>query len=146
VVRFLLDHLRELGDTEAERSLMKLPGLSWKGARCVMLYGLMRDVFPVDSNTLRILKRTGVVRADAVYRRRELHDAIQALVQTPRRRLLHVNLVVHGQQTCLPLVPKCANCRLSELCPQRGVTRSAVRSMRRRAGLEGCGQSPKPTK
>ena len=117
-----LDFLYSLADADAERILTRLPGLSWKGARCVLLYSLDRDVFPVDSNTFRILKRVGVLRRTAVYRRRELHDSLQTSVAPKHRRSLHVNLVIHGQRTCLPLRPRCRSCVLRDMCPQIGVT------------------------
>jgi endonuclease-3 len=116
-----LDQLRRMSNEEAERVLTRLPGLSWKAARCVLLYSLGRDVLPIDSNTFRILKRTGVLSRRAVYRRRSLHDAIQAAVPAPRRRALHVNLVVHGRRTCLPRAPQCACCTLNAYCPKVGV-------------------------
>lgn len=116
-----LDFLREMTDADAERILTRLPGLSWKGARCVLLYSLGRDAFPVDSNTFRILKRTGVMSDSAVYRRRVVHDALQAAVPAFRRRALHVNLVVHGQRTCLPRDPLCRCCPVLTNCPQIGV-------------------------
>lgn len=117
-----LDFLKPLPDERAERILTRLPGLSWKGARCVLLYSLKRDSFPVDSNTFRILKRVGVIRPSAVYRRRELHDALQDAVPPKRRRALHVNLVVHGQRTCVSLKPRCLACPLQPICPKIGVT------------------------
>jgi endonuclease III len=120
-----LDFLRAMKDEEAERLLTRLPGLSWKAARCVLLYSLGRDVLPVDSNTFRILKRTGVLSRRAVYRRRTLHDAIQVAVPVGRRRALHVNLVVHGQRTCLPRTPKCSCCPLSTSCPRIGLSAGA---------------------
>jgi endonuclease III len=120
-----LDLLRAMNDDEAERLLTRLPGLSWKAARCVLLYSLGREVLPIDSNTFRILKRTGVLSRRAVYRRRSLHDAIQAAVPAPRRRALHVNLVVHGQRTCLPRAPQCACCPLNADCPKVGLRVSA---------------------
>ncbi|MGH8643224.1 MAG: endonuclease III domain-containing protein [Gammaproteobacteria bacterium] len=116
-----LDCLHALSDEEAERFLLKLPGLSWKGARCVLLYSLSRARFPVDGNTFRILKRTGVLCPNSVYRRRELHDALERVVPAARRRLLHVNLVVHGQRTCIPGRPRCPACPLSDFCPRIGV-------------------------
>lgn len=119
-----LDFLHSLSDEEAERVLTRLPGLSWKGARCVLLYSLHRPVLPVDSNTFRILQRIGVLRTDAVYRRRELHDALQRLVPPTRRRRLHVNLVVHGQQTCRSPQPTCSVCPLRSHCPQRGIRKA----------------------
>jgi endonuclease III len=116
-----LDLLHAMSNEDAERLLTRLPGLSWKGARCVLLYALGRDVLPIDGNTFRILKRTGVLSRRAVYRQRTLHDAIQAAVPAPRRRALHVNLVVHGQRTCLPLDPMCPRCPLRVDCPRVGI-------------------------
>ena len=118
--------LRDLPDTDAERALTRLPGLSWKGARCVLLYALQRDVFPVDGNTFRILRRTGVIPSSAVYRRRSLQDALQTAVPAGRRRPFHVNLVVHGQRTCLPATPRCSNCPALGDCRRRGLAALAV--------------------
>jgi endonuclease-3 len=112
-----LDLLQSMSTDEAERFLTRLPGLAWKGARCILLYSLDRDVLPVDGNTFRILKRTGVIPSDALYRRKSLHDALQLTVQPARRRSLHVNLVVHGQRICLPRRPKCPLCPLNQMCP-----------------------------
>jgi endonuclease III len=120
-----LNLLRGMTDEEAEQILTRFPGLSWKGARCVLLYSLGRNVFPVDGNTFRILKRVGVLRSTAIYRRRYLHDALQAAVPAARRRALHVNLVVHGQRTCLPVVPQCPRCPIRSICAMKGVPRMA---------------------
>lgn len=122
-----LDLLRAMNDEEAERLLTRLPGLSWKAARCVLLYSLGRNVLPIDSNTFRILKRTGVLSRRAVYRRRTLHDAIQAAVPAHRRRTLHINLVIHGQRTCLPRAPQCPCCPLNADCPKIGLSGGARR-------------------
>jgi endonuclease III len=111
-----LDSLKGMSDAEAERLLTHLPGLSWKGARCVLLYSLGRDVFPVDGNTFRILRRVGVLRNGAVYRRKPLHDELQRIVHPERRRSLHVNLVVHGQRACRPTAPHCTTCPLRRVC------------------------------
>lgn len=115
-----LDLLKTMSTCDAESFLTRLPGFSWKAARCVLLYSLQRDVFPVDGNTFRILKRTGVLSPGAVYRRRTLHDTLQNAVPAARRRALHVNLVVHGQRTCLPRNPKCSICPLLAMCPKVG--------------------------
>jgi len=117
-----LDFLRTMSTDDAERILLRLPGLSWKGARCVLLYSLGREAFPVDVNTFRILKRTGVIPQTATYRRRSLHDALQSAVAADRRGTLHINLVVHGQRTCLPHSPKCTLCPLNSSCPRIGVS------------------------
>ena len=118
---FSLASLREMDDTGAERFLTMLPGLSWKGARCVLLYSLRRDVFPVDGNTFRILRRAGIIPGSSVYRRKSLHDGLQAAVPVARRRPFHVNLVVHGQRTCLPVTPHCESCSALHACERRGL-------------------------
>jgi endonuclease III len=115
-----LGFLRTLSDEEAERVLTQLPGVSWKAARCVLLYSLRRMAFPVDVNTFRILKRTGVLQPDAIYRRRSVHDGLQAAVPPTRRRALHVNLVIHGQRTCLPRSPHCFRCPVRPICTMNG--------------------------
>jgi endonuclease III len=123
VGRLSLDILRSMSLEDAERFLLGLPGLSWKGARCVLLYSLGADAFPVDINTFRILRRLGVIPRSAIYRRRSLHDALQNQVAIGRRGPLHVNLVVHGQRTCLPRNPRCSLCPLVVTCPRIGMRR-----------------------
>jgi endonuclease-3 len=115
-----LDALRHMADAEAERTLTRLPGMSWKGARCVLLYSLDREVFPIDGNSFRILQRAGVIPLSAVYRRLSLHDGIQEAVDPRLRRRFHVNLVVHGQEVCLPQRPRCEACPAASMCPRRG--------------------------
>jgi endonuclease-3 len=121
-----LDSLREMGNIDAERVLTRLPGISWKGARCVLLYSLDRPVFPVDGNTFRILQRTGVIPLSAVYRRLSLHDALQSAIEPDRRRRFHVNLVLHGQEVCLPQRPRCTTCPAANVCRRRGLPHYSV--------------------
>jgi endonuclease III len=116
-----LDSMRAMSDQECESLLTGLPGLSWKAARCVLLYSLGRDAFPIDGNTFRILKRTGIISSSAAYRRRNSHDAVQNAVPPSLRRRLHVNLVVHGRRTCRPRSPRCPQCPLRRVCPRVGV-------------------------
>ncbi len=82
---YSLDLLHDMEDDEAERFLCRLPGLSWKAARCVLLYSLHRAVFPVDGNTFRILTRFGVLGPKSVYRRRAFHEGLQRSVEPSRR-------------------------------------------------------------
>ena len=113
--------LRKMEDVEAEQLLTRLPGLSWKGARCVLLYSLQRNVFPVDGNTFRIVQRVGAIPTSAVYRRKALHDALQDAIPPARRHRFHVNLVVHGQRTCVPASPQCGGCVALRVCQRRGL-------------------------
>ncbi len=51
--------LKKMSDEECESFLIGLPGVGKKIARCVMLYSLNRQVFPVDIHCLRISNRLG---------------------------------------------------------------------------------------
>lgn len=121
---FSLDGLRTMSVIDAERTLTRMPGLSLKGARCVLLYSLEAQTFPIDSNTFRILIRTGILPKSTVYRRRAVHDLVQESVPRDRRRLFHVNLVLHGQRSCLPREPKCDRCPVVPRCPRIGLAGS----------------------
>ena len=54
-----LTPLKKMSDEECESYLMSLPGVGKKVARCVMLYSLDRQVFPVDAHCWRISRRLG---------------------------------------------------------------------------------------
>jgi endonuclease III len=119
-----LEPLRVMSDEDAEAELRALPGLDIKGARCVLMYSLGREVFPVDSNVYRFMQRYGVLAQSARYRRRSTHDDLQALIPPTAQYALHVNLVVHGQMTCLPQKPLCSTCPVRRTCPTgRGQSR-----------------------
>jgi endonuclease III len=110
-----LDPLRDLDDCSAERFLTSLEGVGKKAARCVLLYSLGRDVFPVDSHCRRVLARLGFLPAGVD--RKAADDFLQELVPTEIRFTLHVNLVHHGRACCVPVRPRCRDCVLLPHCP-----------------------------
>lgn len=110
--------LRAMEDAECEAYLTSLPGVGRKTARCVMMYSLGRDVFPVDSNCWRIGRRLGWVRPtrpDASCSPRDM-DRMQAGIPAQLRFGLHVNLVSHGRACCRPAVPQCDTCLIRQYC------------------------------
>jgi endonuclease III len=109
-----LDPLREMSDGTAELFLMELPGVGLKAARCVLMYSLGRDVFPVDSHCRRVLGRVGLLPASVDRKRAD--EYLQALVPAPIRHSLHVNLVHHGRAVCLPRRPRCQICPILHVC------------------------------
>ena len=107
--------LADMATARAESFLVSLPGVGPKTARCVLLYSLNRQVFPVDSHCLRVLKRLAFV--PETLGRKSAHDVIQDLIPVDLRHDLHVNLVHHGRSLCIPDYPRCELCPLLELCP-----------------------------
>jgi endonuclease III len=110
-----LDPLHDWSDEAAEGFLRSLPGVGPKAARCVLLYSLGRQVFPVDSHCRRVLDRLGFLPAGTD--RKAADDILQALVPGPISHDLHVNLVHHGRTLCVPGTPRCNVCPLLALCP-----------------------------
>jgi endonuclease III len=110
-----LDPLHRFTDEAAETFLRSLPGVGPKAARCVLLYSLGREVFPVDSHCRRVLDRLSFLPPGT--KRKAADDILQALIPPSIRHDLHVNLVHHGRTLCSPGIPRCGECPLRELCP-----------------------------
>jgi endonuclease III len=113
-----LTPLSAMTDSQCEDYLLSLPGVGKKTARCVMMYSLRRQVFPVDSNCWRISRRLGWVRAtrpDRSCSPRDM-DRVQAGIPLHLRFSLHVNFVSHGRTYCLPGNTLCNDCCLLNYC------------------------------
>src|SRR5665213_2600561 len=122
-----LASLRHMSDSDAELFLRSLPGVGPKAARCVLLYSLGRDVFPVDSHCRRVLGRLGFlpVGTDA----KASHDLLQSIVPKGVRRSLHVNLIHRGRSVCVTPRPHCGRCLLLDICATgRGRVNSDIQS------------------
>lgn len=126
-----LSPLRAMSDTECEHYLESLPGVGRKTARCVMMYSLGREVFPVDSNCWRICRRLGWVRPTRPDKSCSPRDMNRVEIGIPPnlRLSLHVNLVSHGRAYCIPSRPRCETCCISQFC----------RTGRRKVALLGSG-------
>ena len=110
--------LHAMSDAECEHYLESLPGVGRKTARCVMMYSLGREVFPVDSNCWRICRRLGWVRPTRPDKSCSPHDMnrVQNGIPPNLRLSLHVNLVSHGRACCIPSRPHCETCCLRQFC------------------------------
>ncbi|MDP2753059.1 MAG: hypothetical protein Q8P40_01520 [Nitrospirota bacterium] len=114
--------LKKMSDEECERFLFSLPGVGKKVARCVMLYSLDRQVFPVDSHCWRIANRLGWNKKTCNSKNCSVKDMdfLQELIPPPIRFSLHVNMVSHGRKICTARYPRCNACTINRYCPQIG--------------------------
>ena len=110
-----LDHLARLPVDDAVAELSRLPGVGPKTARCVLLFALGADVFPMDVHILRIAERLGVLAPKTSDER--AHRIVGALIPQGRRYSAHLNMIEHGRTVCRPTAPKCDACCLLEYCP-----------------------------
>jgi len=121
-----LKPLRKMSDEEAEAFLLSLPGVGKKVARCVLMYSLGRQVFPVDTHCWRIARRLGWIRPtqkDKHCAPRDM-DRLQSKIPPELRYSLHVNMISLGREICTPTAPRCDECPISIWCPRIGVRRS----------------------
>lgn len=115
-----LNNLRNMSETEVLQFLLSLPWVGEKIARCVMLYSLGLNTFPTDVNAIRIFRRTRVL--DRVIgslegvEHRKAQSTIAPWIPADIARTLHVNMVVHGQETCHERNPKCDRCEIRKFC------------------------------
>ncbi len=124
-----LEPLRAMNDRDAEAFLTALPEVGKKVARCVLLYALRRQVFPVDTHCWRIARRLGWVRSTQKDGRCVPRDAdrLQAKIPPELRFSLHVNLVSLGREICTARNPNCAACPIAPWCRRIGVDARAAR-------------------
>lgn len=114
--------LKKMSDEECESYLTSLPGVGKKVARCVMLYALNRQVFPVDSHCWRIAHRLGWSREGRYIWNNGSTDMdyLQTLIPPQLRFSLHVNMVSHGRKICTANKPKCSECVIALFCKKSG--------------------------
>ena len=120
-----LKPLRKMSDKDAEAFLLSLPGVGKKVARCVLMYSLGRQVFPVDTHCWRIARRLGWVRPtqkDKHCAPRDM-DRLQSKIPPALRYSLHVNMISLGREICTPSAPHCDECPISAWCHRIGVPR-----------------------
>ncbi|MHA1933364.1 MAG: endonuclease III domain-containing protein [Promethearchaeota archaeon] len=93
--------------------LINLPGVGAKTANCVLVYAFKIPAIPVDTHVHRLSNRLGWVQTKNP-NKTEL--ALKEVI--PKDLWLDLNrlLVRFGQQTCLPIRPKCDTCPIRDLC------------------------------
>ncbi len=106
--------LTHMDDDAAEVYLESFTGVGPKTARCVLLFALGRDVFPIDTHILRILRRLGALHPDVGAAR--AHREIVPLVPRGRACALHLRLIALGRRVCRPAKPDCGACPLRTIC------------------------------
>ncbi len=110
-----LQYLAGLPAEAAEKDLLKFHGVGRKTARCVLLFALHKDVFPIDTHIERVLKRLGLL-PDGIPAERA-HTFIGPAIPAGRSLALHLNLIFHGRAICHARSPECARCILRRRCP-----------------------------
>lgn len=111
---FDLSFLRDLSDDEVRAFLGRFKGIGSKTVSTVLLLGLGRAAFPVDTHVFRVVRRLGVLNGQRT------PEAAQTFLE-PRippeaRYPMYLDLVEHGRQVCRAKQPLCQRCVLVRLC------------------------------
>ncbi len=99
---------------EIKTRLKDLKGIGPKTLHCLLLFGLGREAFPVDTHVLRVGKRLGLIpeRMDA----ERAHPWMAPLVPRGKALSLHIHLIRLGRSLCRPANPQCSSCWLNKEC------------------------------
>jgi endonuclease-3 len=101
--------------------LLTLPGVGRKTANLVVTLAHNKAGICVDTPVHRITNRWGYVKTKTP------HETEQALrAKLPKKHWIAINtiLVMHGQNICKPLSPRCSRCPVIQYCARIGVTKS----------------------
>ncbi len=123
---FDLRWLADLPVDEARAWLTELDGIGNKSASILLLFGLNRPAFPVDTHVHRVTRRLGLAPDSAS------PDKVMGIVERHAPGAwfypLHLNLIRHGRQVCQARQPRCRACVLRDLCETGRVTVPASES------------------
>jgi endonuclease-3 len=98
--------------------LIKIKGIGRKTANIVLSYGFGKDAIAVDTHVHRIPNRIGWIKT-----RNPEETEVELMKIIDRKYWQQVNslLVLHGQNICRPLSPKCSICPIEKYCKKIGV-------------------------
>ena len=113
--RLSLSFLKKMDSEEIGKTMGPLKGIGPKTIHCLLLFGLRREAFPVDTHVLRIGKRLGFIPEwmDA----EKAHQWAVPFIPKGKSLSLHLNLIRFGRSVCKAKNPSCMTCFLNKECP-----------------------------
>jgi endonuclease-3 len=112
--RLSLSFLGKMDSEEIKNTMGSLKGIGPKTLHCLLLFGLGREAFPVDTHVLRIGKRLGFIPEwmDG----EEAHLWMPPLIPKGKSLSLHLNLIRFGRFVCKAKNALCDICFLKGEC------------------------------
>ena len=109
-----LDFLKKMDSQEIKEMMGSLKGIGPKTVHCLLLFGLGREAFPVDTHVLRVGKRLGFIPEKT--NGEKAHPWMAPLVPAGKSLSLHINLIRFGRRVCRAIKPQCPGCFLRSEC------------------------------
>jgi endonuclease-3 len=104
--------------------LLTFKGVGRKTANLVVGLGHGLPAICVDTHVHRICNRMGYIQTQTP---EETETVLRAKLPLPYWNIINTMLVLHGQQTCKPIGPRCDVCPVAECCAQIDVKPRAVK-------------------
>jgi len=99
---------------KTREELMKLPGVGFKTADVVLMYGHGIPSIAIDTHANRIPKRIGLVDEKANIE--EVKRVLEDLIPKKDWYIVNLGLVNFGREICKPINPRCEICHMSRYC------------------------------
>jgi len=114
--RLSLSFLTKMDSEEIKKTIGALKGIGPKTLHCLLLFGLGREAFPVDTHILRIGKRVGFIPEPT--NAEKAHEWMATLIPKKKSLSLHLHLIRFGRSVCKAKSPSCNICFLNKECSQ----------------------------
>jgi endonuclease-3 len=124
-----LSFLKKMDSEEIKKTMGALKGVGPKTLHCLLLFGLRREAFPVDTHILRIGKRLGFIPQGMGAEK--AHLWMSPLIPKDKSLSLHLNLIRFGRSLCKAKNPSCDICFLTGPCLYLDQNVSLLRVRRR---------------
>jgi len=109
-----LSFIKKMDSEEIKKTVGALKGIGPKTLHCLLLFGLGREAFPVDTHILRIGKRLGFI--PEWMGAEKAHQWMVPLLLKGKSLSLHLNLIRFGRSVCKAKNPSCNICFLIKGC------------------------------
>ena len=105
----------------SREELLSIKGVGPKTANVVLNFAFGQRAIPVDSNTLRITNRIGLIST-------EKHADVEELLLRELSEDIFMDanalFMLHGKNICVPVSPFCSQCPIDKMCGKVGVEKS----------------------
>jgi len=98
--------------------LTTLPGVGLKTAALVLAEGFGIDEICVDTHVHSISNRLGFVKTHTP---EQTYYALKKILPKQYWRKINFLMVSYGKTICVPVSPKCSECKINKICPKIGV-------------------------
>jgi len=99
---------------KTREELMELPGVGYKTADIVLMYGFGKPAIAIDTHCNRVSKRIGLASLkDNV---EEVRKKLESIFPKNKWYLINSGFVLFGKNICQPRKPKCSLCSFKGFC------------------------------